>query len=85
MRDQSFFPLVIILSSLWTLSIDNVLILLGENWCCSVPPPPNPPQIWNFWGGDINDNFSEGVNTKSKREVFLKGIMSISDGWNYQE
>ena len=84
MRDQIFFPLVIILSSLWTLSLDNILILLGEI-DVGQSPPPYPPQIWYFWGGDINDNFSEGVNTKSKREVFLKGIMSISDGWNYQE
>lgn len=49
------------------------------------PPPPTPHRYDISEGVTVNDNFSEGVNTKSKREVFLKGIMSISDGWNYQE
>ena len=50
------------------------------------PPPPQTPHRYDISEGVmVNDNFSEGVNTKSKREVFLKGIMSISDGWNYQE
>ena len=35
-KDQSIFSLVIILLILITISLDYVLILLGENWCWSL-------------------------------------------------
>ena len=35
-KDQSIFPLVIILPILITFSLDHVWILLGENWCWSL-------------------------------------------------
>ena len=34
-KDQSIFPLVITLSILKSLTLDDVRILLGENWCLS--------------------------------------------------
>ena len=36
MKDQGIFSLVIILLSLITLSLENVWIMLGENWCWSL-------------------------------------------------
>ena len=36
MKDQDIFSLVIILSVLLTLSLENVWIMLGENWCWSL-------------------------------------------------
>ena len=36
MKDQGIFFLVIILSVLLTLSLENVWIMLGENWCWSL-------------------------------------------------
>ena len=36
MKDQGIFSLVIILSVLLTLSLENVLIMWGENWCWSL-------------------------------------------------
>ena len=38
-KDQGIFSLVIILLILITLSLDIVLMLLGENWCCSLLAP----------------------------------------------
>jgi len=35
-KDQSIFPKVIILLILITLSLDDVLMLLGEDWCWSI-------------------------------------------------
>ena len=35
-KDQSIFSLVIILFILITISLDNVWLLLGENWCWSL-------------------------------------------------
>ena len=35
-KDQGIFSLVIMVLILTTLSLDNVWILLGENWCCSL-------------------------------------------------
>ena len=36
MKDQGILSLVIILSVLLTLSLENVWIMLGENWCWSL-------------------------------------------------
>ena len=48
MKDEGIFSLVIILLRLTTLSLDNLGILLGENWCWSLLGLKG--LILNFWG-----------------------------------